>query len=156
MTIRWTEDLSVGNDVIDSDHRLLMELVNDVARAAGTGGRLALSRAIRRFRNCINLHFVTEEMFAHMLNLPFDLHKMAHQNMRTELELMEIGLLRDGMETAHASVMEHYAGFLRDWLVRHITEEDMQMKPALQSHPYDLKIDGAGSWLNINRLNGDC
>lgn len=150
MTIRWTEDLSVGNDVVDSDHRLLMELIDDVARAAGTGGRLSLSREIRRFRNCMNRHFVTEEIFAHMLNFPFAQHKMAHLNMRTELELTELELLRGGTEAAHASVVEHYAGFLRDWLVRHITEEDMQMKPALQS----LQDWRGGSWPG-NRLDGD-
>ncbi len=143
MTIRWTEDLSVGNGVIDTDHRLLMELINDVASAAGTGDRFVLSGAIRRFRSCINRHFVTEEVFAHMLNHPFALHKMAHQNMRMELELTELELLEDGLEAAHASVMQHYAGFLRNWLVRHITEEDIQMRSALQSHPYGLKIGGA-------------
>lgn len=143
MVLIWTEDLSVGNAVIDSDHKKLVELVNDVASAAKTGDRFTLSRAVKLFRGCINCHFINEEHIAYELGFFFALHKLAHQNMQIELKLTEHELKEDGIGADHISIMEHYAQFLRDWLIKHIAEEDMQMKPLLQTYPYDFKIDGA-------------
>lgn len=143
MVIKWTEELSVGNEVIDSDHKKLVELANDIAYAAKARDRFALSRAIKLFKDCINCHFINEAHLASELNFPFALHNLAHQNMQIELKLTERELKEDGIGADHISIMEHYAKFLRDWLIKHITEEDMQMKPLLQTYPYDFKIGGA-------------
>jgi len=137
MALIWTKELSVGNAVIDSDHKRLMELVNDIAHVAKTRDSFAMLRAIKLFRLGINRHFINEEQFAQMLDFPFAPHKLAHQNMRVELDFTEHELSQGGIEITR--VMEHYADFLRGWLIKHITEEDMQMKPALQSHPYGFK-----------------
>ncbi|MDD5300577.1 MAG: hemerythrin domain-containing protein [Gallionella sp.] len=133
--------MSVGNAVIDSDHKKLVELVNDIAYAAKARDRFALSRAIKLFKFCINCHFINEEQFAQALDFPFALHKLAHQNMRIELDFATHELKKNSASTMF--IMGHYAKFLRDWLIKHITEEDMQMKPLLQIYPYDFKIDGA-------------
>ena len=37
---------------------------------------------------------------------------------------------------------EHYVQFLRDWLIKHIAEEDLPMKPMLQTRPYGFRIGG--------------
>lgn len=31
--------------------------------------------------------------------------------------------------------------FLSDWLAKHVTGDDMKMKPVLQNYPYDFKPD---------------
>lgn len=137
MNIEWAEELSVGNEVIDSEHKKLMELASDIAYAGQAMDSLVLLRAIKRFRSCINCHFINEEQFAQVLNFPFSMHKVAHQNMLAELSLTTREL-ENGMEITQVFA-ERYAQFLRDWLIKHIAEDDMQMKPALQSGSYDSR-----------------
>ena len=136
----WIEQLSVGNSVIDSDHKRLFGLINDIACAAKTSDRFALSLALKLFKDYMNHHSVNEEQFAQAFNIPFGMHKVAHQNLQMAIDFTMRELEKNS--TAILFVMEHYAQFLLDWLVKHITEEDMLMKSELQTHPYDFRPVG--------------
>lgn len=138
MTIKWTEELSVGNEAIDSDHIRLMELINDIAKARD---KFALLRAFKLFKACIISHHINEEQYALALKFPFGLHKVAHQNISVKIELIGHELEKNGAAAVFET--DTYAQFLRDWLIKHITEEDMQMKPLLQTCPYGFKVGGA-------------
>lgn len=140
MAIRWTEDLSVGNDVLDSDHIKLMELINDIAKARDS---FTFLRAFKLFKACIGSHHINEEQYALALKFSFGLHKVAHQNISVKIEL--IGQELEQNSAAAVFEAESCAQFLRGWLIKHITEEDMQMKPLLQTYTYGFKIDGAPS-----------
>ena len=37
------------------------------------------------------------------------------------------------------SAAAHYSYFLGEWMIEHILQEDMLMKPVLQTYPYDFK-----------------
>ena len=141
MELTWTEQLSVGNAVIDADHKELIELVNYIAYVTKARDSFELSRALKLFKGCISRHSINEEQFAWALNFPFGMHKVAHQNMQTEIDLTGYELGKNSIATIF--IMEHYAQFLRDWLIKHITEDDMPMKPVLQTRPYDFKVDEA-------------
>ena len=138
MIIKWTEELSVGNEAIDSDHRKLMELIHDIAKARDN---FTLLRVVKLFKVCISLHHINEEQCALALKFPFGLHKVAHQNILAEIELAGYELEKNSVAAVFET--EPYAKFLRDWLIKHITEEDMQMKPLLQIYPYNFNIGGA-------------
>lgn len=138
MGIKWAEELSVGNEVIDSDHKKLMELIYDIAKARDS---FTLLRAVKLFEACISRHHVNEEQYALALKFPFGLHKVTHQNISAEIEFTGCELEKNSVAAVFET--EPYAQLLRDWLIRHITEEDMQMKPLLQTYPYGFKVDGA-------------
>ena len=137
MDMVWTEQLSVGNAVIDSEHKKLIALVNDITCATKEKDSSALLRALKPFKSFMSRHYIKEEQFAQALDFPFGLHDVAHQNLRTELDFTEQELKKNCMENIF--VMEDYAQFLWDLLIKHITEEDMLMKPMLQTRPYDFK-----------------
>ena len=141
MELTWTEELSVGNAVIDSDHNKLIKSINYIAYVIKARDSFELSRALNLFKGCINRHSINEEQFAWVLNFPFGMHKVAHQNIQTEIDFTGYELEKNGIATIFA--MEHYAQFLRDWLIKHITEDGMPMKPVLQTRPYDFKVDEA-------------
>jgi len=141
MDLMWTEQLSVGNAILDSDHKELLGLVGDIDCVTKARDYSALSRALKQFKYCMYRHFKNEEQFAQALNLPFAQHQLNHLNMQAEIDLTRLEMEKDSVVTIY--VMEHYTQFLRDWLIKHITEEDMLMKPVLQNHPYDFKLDGA-------------
>ena len=143
MRLEWAKQLSVGNAIIDSDHQKLITMINCAEDMIKKKDNFAMSLAFTQIEHYLHVHFVNEEMFAQALNFPFALHKLGHQNMRTAIDLTKHELKKNGIEITPKFVMEHYAQFLRNWLIKHITEEDMLMKPVLQTRPYDFKIGEA-------------
>ncbi len=141
MDLVWTGQLSVGNAILDSDHKKLMGLAQDIDCVTKARDYFAVSRALKRLNACMNHHFLNEQLFALALDIPFVKHQIDHQNILAEINLTRHEVEKDGVTAIY--VMEHYAQFLRDWLIGHITDEDMQMKRMLQTRPYDFKIDGA-------------
>ena len=61
--------------------------------------------------------------------------------MQAEIDLTMYELKKNSI--AGLFVMDDYAQFLQDCLIKHITEEDMLLKPVLQTYPYDFKLGEA-------------
>ena len=141
MDMAWADEWSVGNAVIDSDHKELVRLVGDIGHVARSGNNFALSQVHIQFKSCLNRHFTNEEKLAGALGLPFAQHKREHQNIRDEIDFTDHELRKNDAMTAY--FREYYPRFLRDWLINHITEEDMLLKPLLQACPYEFKVDEA-------------
>ena len=139
MALIWTKQLSVGNATLDSEHRNLLGTVNGIEHAIKTRDSAALLRTFKLFVICAHAHFTNEEKFAQAINVPFDQHQLSHQHLHKELQCTGNELeAKGGIWAEH--VMDHYPQFLREWLIDHITREDMLMKPALQAYPYDFKL----------------
>lgn len=137
MTLTWTEQLSVGNAVIDSEHRNLIGMINSVEHALRTGNEHALLHAFQLLADCTRLHFTSEERIAQAAGLPFDHHKQAHRHLQKELQyLREEVEAKSGMWSDGA--VEHFARMLGSWMMDHLLGEDMLMKPALQNRPCDF------------------
>lgn len=138
MELVWTAQLSVGNGMIDSEHKDLFGKINDVERAIRARDRVALPQSFKLLEDSVRIHFANEEMLAHKIGFPFVHNKMEHQYVQKEFLLMRDELLnQNGMWSESAA--EHYSYFLSEWMVQHILNEDMQMKPILEAHPYDFK-----------------
>lgn len=130
--------MSVGNAALDSGNKRLIGMVNSIEYTISKKDSSALLEAIKSFKSCAEDHFANEAHFAQALNLPFTQHELAHQHLLKELQ-QTIDELAVKVGTWSEYVMDYYPQLLRDWLIGHITGEDMQMKPVLQSHPYDFE-----------------
>ena len=139
MVIKWTKELSVGNEVIDSEHRNLISLTNDVVHAIWARNHLALIQAFEMLENWLQIHFVNEEKIARMAGFDFSNHKPAQQHSLKELRHMRDELIaKNGIWSDGAA--DHFARYLKKWVIdEHIDGLDMQMKPALQSRPYGFR-----------------
>lgn len=136
----WTEQLGVGNSILDCDHKELFKLASDIGSAAKLKNHADLLYAFKQFCACMDRHFLNEELIASEFNIPFGMHKMAHQNLQIDLVCTMQQLRKNSAEAIFSA--EYYAQFLQDWLIKHITEEDMLMKSALLSIPYNSKLPG--------------
>lgn len=138
MALAWAEHLSVGNAMIDSEHRDLIIAVNNVEHAIEAGDRDALSKSFDLLESCMQNHFRNEERIAAAVNFPFAQNKLEHRHLLKEMRYM-----REELETLHGIWPEYlvrkYSRFLSGWMTDHIVKEDMQLKPVLESHPYDFK-----------------
>jgi hemerythrin-like metal-binding protein len=137
MKLAWAEQMSVGNAVIDSDHRNLIGVVEDVMRAIGERNHRALKSAFEMLESMLSIHFANEEHIAQAIRFDFSKHKPAQQfslneirNLRDEL-ISKKGVWTDG-------AVDHFNGVLKRWMIEgHITNLDMLMKPVLLALDYE-------------------
>jgi hemerythrin len=131
MTLEWRAQLSVGNDLIDADHQHLIGIINTAERSLKDRNMGGLSMVLDSLFSYSKMHFSREEMIASAVGFKdvANLHA-SHEALLTRLTEMkqEIG------ETLTDSASEHFAIFLREWLINHVIKEDMAMKPLLVKH----------------------
>lgn len=139
MPIKWSAQLSVGNDVIDSDHKYLIEIVNEVEKYIDQRNQAGMTRAYDKLVQYSKLHFAAEEAIAiaagyiQTPNLQESHHKLIEKLAESKLEL--------GEKWTKVSV-ERFTALLKSWLIDHIIKEDLLMKPTLAkfSPKFDPRI----------------
>ncbi len=133
----WSNNLSVGNESIDSEHKSLFTMLNDIDDTIKSKDSGALLQALQVFAELTRKHFDTEENIARAINFPIEEHKQEHEYVLNEMQTMwdELASHEDRWSE---SIIEHYFEFLIEWTVAHIREDDMQMKEALEAYPYDF------------------
>lgn len=140
MELAWEEGLSVGNAMIDSDHKHLLVVINNVEHAIRAKDSIGLSREFKLLEELMRIHFTNEEKIAQAVNFPFTNNKLEHYYMLKVLQQIGDELdAKNGILSEEAT--EHFSNFLNDFITEHIRKEDMLMKPVLQTYPYNFKPD---------------
>ncbi|MDP2143231.1 MAG: hemerythrin domain-containing protein [Gallionella sp.] len=138
MELQWSDSLSVGNALMDSDHRNLFGMIGTVDHALRSGNPQILSQAFQRLVVCVGIHFANEERLAQAIDLPFDNHKRLNLYLQQELEYMRSELdAKDGLWSE--SAVEHFSHSLRNWMAAHLGRDERLLKPVLSAQPYDLR-----------------
>lgn len=128
MSLVWREQLSVGNDLIDSDHKHLIEIINQVENCMRTKSREGLGSAFDRLTRYSKTHFAAEEKIAESIGYK-DAPRLhdSHEALLTRLDQLRQEIEDDWSEES----MGHFSELLRSWLVDHVIKEDLRMKPVL-------------------------
>lgn len=126
--LEWSEKMSVGVEALDTDHKKLLALVNDLhAIVRKKGDPRVISRIIRDLVAYADYHFQAEEQLLRLCRYPdFEQHKQSHDNLRKQVEDLE-ARYGENPERAGIKIFD----FLSDWLMRHILGDDMKYKPLL-------------------------
>jgi hemerythrin len=131
MPLLWRSQFSVGNDLIDSDHQYLLEIINKAEVSLKAVNAAELSGLLDALGKYAKSHFEREELLARAVGYP----KADQLNLSHNLLTDQMTKFRDklGDTWTQASVTE-FTAFLRDWLINHVIKEDMLMKPWLLKH----------------------
>jgi len=133
----WKNFWSVGNAIIDSEHKNLLEMAYNIESIIKKGDISAVLQELEQFEYWLCDHFENEEEIALAVNFDFFKNGLEHQNLLEEFHRMKDELMAYG-NTLPASAAKRYSHFLDEWLVAHILKEDMLMKPLLQAHAYNF------------------
>ena len=119
----WKEEYSVGIAEIDTQHKKLVAMVNDIYQAMGEGkGRKVLGDILQRLIAYTQEHFRTEEALMDKYDFSEAAsHKVTHAKMTQKV--LELQKQFEESEVKHSIEV---AKFLQDWLNRHILETDMK------------------------------
>jgi hemerythrin len=132
MSLIWRDQMSVGNNVIDSDHRYLFDLINSVEKNLKTGNQNGLSESLNELSKYSEAHFDSEEKIAHAVGYSQATKlKQSHQDLLRKLDQMRTEI--SGIEYQWTlEKMDKFTQLLRDWIINHVIKEDMLMKPLFQ------------------------
>lgn len=139
MPLLWREQLSVGNNVIDEDHRYLIEIINQVEKSLAAKSRSELVKELDNLARYSLLHFEREERIAKAVGYAqVDHLSSSHESLMKNLDKVRVEFDAAGQEWS-TEAAEHFTKFLRGWLIEHVIKEDLLMKPVLQkfSPAYD-------------------
>lgn len=128
MTLLWREQLSVGNDLIDSDHRHLIEIINKAEVHFKANNHRELTAVLAELAHYGKTHFDREERIARAAGYTgtAQLHA-AHDRLVEELKDFRENLGTTWSEDEVA----RFTLFLRNWLINHVIKEDLLMRPWL-------------------------
>ncbi len=125
---RWDESFMVGIAEIDRQHKLLVDIVNELYyEASQKRGHEMLGRILAGLVEYTKTHFTYEEGLMAMHGYPdLEAHQAKHKKLVARV--MEF----QGRVTANdESVLEELLQFLKDWLAHHIQGTDKKYVPFL-------------------------
>ena len=124
-SIQWTDDLSVGIDLIDTQHQALIDRLNDVSAAAETGqGEMEIVRTLGFLSDYATFHFSAEEKHMAETDYPgLAQQKGSHQEFMATLRNLEEDFEEEGATRPLANAVNN---FLANWLTSHIRGVDSQ------------------------------
>ena len=131
MSIQWRDQLSIDGSVIDSDHKMLIEIINKYEDAINCNiASKVIKDLLRSLYDYSMAHFKREEEFHVAVQYPFAAtHKNEHRNLMRKLgEIIE--LYQDHIGTPDALKTSYeVARLLKDWLLNHIIGSDLRIRP---------------------------
>jgi hemerythrin len=125
----WNSSFLVNFEVIDTQHKGLVEMINDLIRGC-EGGKVTQDvlfiKTLRKAVEYAQVHFTTEEKYMQQARYPdFAVHKKEHEAFVSEV-VKQLKAFEEGRNDPVVLV-----GFLKDWLFNHIAGSDKKYAPYL-------------------------
>lgn len=126
--VTWTKDLTLGIDFVDADHRVLVELLNQVdACIAAREESATLGSALNALLEYARHHFRREELLLELCAFPeIDRHRAEHERLTSELADVN----RRFAESPDAVEADDARAFLHRWFVDHLRNHDAAFRDA--------------------------
>jgi hemerythrin len=142
--IQWTDELSVGIQEIDEQHKVLVGLVNDMHRAIHEHHGTETAREILdRLGDYTRIHFAVEESLMRIFDYPgYDEHKKQHEEL-----IAQFKVYHQKVQSGTAKISFELLHFLKLWLSQHILESDKEYAPHMLSLGAKAQ-SGQSSWFS--------
>jgi hemerythrin len=120
----WQEKYQIGHPVIDEQHRIIFDQINELHDGVQAGrGQALLGRTIQGLVSYASMHFAMEEQLMKAGQYPgIDGHLQAHADFVKHVLTLQSDMMRQGETTA--MLLSEY---LKAWLVDHILKEDQRL-----------------------------
>ncbi len=124
--IEWNEEFRTGIDQVDSDHRHLLDLLNNVYESFTN--RLYPSKLGQVFDELVNYacyHFATEGEWMKSVGYP---RHIEHTQQHDEFARRVVEMQKSFAAGKTGGLSLEVLTFMRNWLVNHILESDGQFR----------------------------
>lgn len=124
MEYPWEEQINTGDDAIDHQHRVVVELSTAFLRASG---KEQLENALEKLLDYVRKHFAYEEaLMEQMYMVDHQEHILSHIQLTERLETLQGRLSNDSLDRMELSM------FLNHWTSVHIPRLDANLVECLR------------------------
>ena len=130
MNIPWKEEYSLGIETIDTQHKKLIGIINEVAKAMeGDASEGAITQAVTEMRQYAEDHLAFEEsVFEQCGYVETAEHRAEHDIFRETIEEFRERSKENGITVAIEML-----GYLEGWLIKHILVTDKKYVEAFKA-----------------------
>lgn len=124
MEFKWTDKYSVGNEIIDIQHKMLFSIINDLNRHIANGdGMEHIEETLDKMSAYATMHFRTEEDLLFKSNYSeYKKHRLSHERFKKQI----LHSTQNLMDNRTMDTVVEIHRFLLNWLSSHILEEDVK------------------------------
>lgn len=142
--LTWTSDLSTGIDVIDNQHKRIVDYINMLESAKQKENRPAVAHVLNQLIDYTCSHFAFEESLQEVAGYEYAKpHKAVHAVFIKRIESYQ------EKHNAGEDVAEKLLTMLGTWLVHHIKRDDMAYVSAVKTKiEVIVQNKTEGSWLS--------
>lgn len=139
--IKWRDCYSVGVEKFDKQHKVLIEILNDIFIIVREKQSVDhLGPVLYKLVQYTQEHFRDEEEAMAAVNFPkLDEHKAIHGKL-----LNEVTTYQRRLEANDEKLIPEFYQFVREWLLTHILEDDMKYKLFLRTGSTTLSGNTSG------------
>lgn len=126
--IKWNSDLEIGILIVDDQHRLLVDMINELHESLSSNEDIEkLNDTMTGLLYYTETHFNTEEELFDKYNYPeANEHIKEHNDF-----IMKVTDRFDKLKKGNLVLSVDIARFLKDWFVNHVMIEDKKLRPFL-------------------------
>lgn len=119
--VEWSDELSVGIEEIDEQHKVLVDLINQMHQAIHQRRSSdVIVSILEQLSDYTRIHFAVEESLMRILNYPeYEAHKAQHEKL-----IAHMSELQQKVVAGRAAIGFELMHFLKVWLTKHILEND--------------------------------
>ena len=115
MGLKWSVEYNTGIDVIDDQHRRILDYINEIADLKHSHDRVKMKEVLDNIIDYTQSHFTFEESLQEEANYKYRVpHKRVH-----DLFIKKIETYRERFELGHEIDKELHEA-LSKWLINHI------------------------------------
>jgi hemerythrin-like metal-binding protein len=131
--VQWTDDLSVGVELIDEQHKMLINRLNSLTRALESQqGPTEIAATLNFLIEYTHFHFSTEEKHMAANSYPgLEQHRRKHGEFKATLGSLEEDFREEGATPMLADSIDT---LLVNWLIKHIRGVDVEFGAFLKKN----------------------
>jgi hemerythrin len=135
MPLIWSQDLYVGYEIIDNQHKELFARVNRLVDAMSKGeGKHEVEKVVNFLGEYVISHFKAEEEFMQKYRYPgYSSHKILHSQLIRTYTDLKVKINYDGVSPTMTIQVQRQLG---DWLINHIGKQDKAFGAYLKNEGY--------------------
>jgi hemerythrin len=126
MDYKWDSSLETGNELIDNQHKGLINALNTLLETCRQGkGKEELSKSLDFLTQYTIKHFFDEEQLQQKYKYPdFQNHKKYHDDFKITVRNLSVRLIMKGSSD---ELIEEVKAKIGGWLVTHIKGQDVKV-----------------------------
>ena len=129
----WSDEMSVGNSVIDADHKAFLDLANLLTLWSSKADETIIESAITILEEYVRGHFFREEKAMKAMGYKdYVGHHLRHEHFKARIAAI-VKLYREGTRSAAHGLSE----LVGTWLIKHIKNDDQDCKDCFRTSVVD-------------------